>query len=42
VRATITYRYRSGKVTGGVWGYRMVAQGGVLKIADSTVISSTG
>ena len=42
VQATITYRYRSGKVTTEVTGFRMVAQGGVLKIADSTVISSTG
>jgi hypothetical protein len=42
VQATITYRYDDGRVVTEVTSYRMVAEGGVLKIADSSVLSSNG
>ena len=38
--ATLTYYFRDGRVVRERTSYRLVKQGGVLKIADSTVLSS--
>jgi hypothetical protein len=41
VQATLTYYYQDGRVVQEVTSYRLVDEGGVLKIAASDVLSST-
>jgi hypothetical protein len=41
VQATLTYSYQDGSVVQEVTAYRLVDEGGVLKIAASEVLSST-
>jgi hypothetical protein len=40
-QATVVYYYDSGKVTTEVTSYRLVPEGGILKIAASSVLSSS-
>ena len=39
--ATVTYRYRDGRVVVERTSYRLVAEDGILKIDGSTVLTST-
>ena len=40
-QATLTYHFRDGRVVQEVTSYRFVDEGGVLKIAETEVLSST-